>query len=113
MVMMIVGLGDPSGRGLAMSYVKDMKRLGKDPVNRMLSKQEAPSITGTVSDLRKLPHKQVGEMLVKEFNVPAETVETLDRWERIGVLRELSNQACVAGQANVRLCIMRWPSLSV
>lgn len=96
------GLGDPSGCGLAMSFVKDMKRLGKDPVNRMLSKQEAPSITGTVSDLRKLPHKQVGEMLVKEFNVDRETVDTLDRWERIGVLRELSNQACVAGQANVR-----------
>jgi acetate kinase len=57
---MHVGLGDPSGKGLAMSYLKNMKRLGKDPVNRMLGKQEgAASIMGTTSDLRKLPNKQV------------------------------------------------------
>ena len=45
---------------------------------------------------------QVGEILRKEFNMDAATVEGLDRWERIGVLRELSNQACMSGTANVR-----------
>ena len=53
-------MGDPSGRGLAMSFLKNMKRLGKDPVNRILGKQDgAASIMGTNSDLRKLPNKQV------------------------------------------------------
>ena len=53
------GMGDPSGQGLAMSYLKNMKRLGKDPVNRILGKQDgAAAIMGTASDLRKLPNKQ-------------------------------------------------------
>lgn len=34
------GMGDPSGKGIAMSYLKNMKRLGKDPVNRILGKQD-------------------------------------------------------------------------
>ena len=52
-------MGDPSGQGLAMSYLKNMKRLGKDPVNRILGKQDgAAAIMGTASDLRKLPNKQ-------------------------------------------------------
>lgn len=44
----------------------------------------------------------MGEILRKDFNMDAATVEGLDRWERIGVLRELSNQACMSGTANVR-----------
>jgi hypothetical protein len=100
-------LGDPSGRGLALSYLKNMKRLGKDPVNRMLGKQDAASIMGTTSDLRKLPNKEVGEILKKQFNMDAATIGGLDRWERIGVLRELSNQACMSGTANVRLPVAR------
>jgi hypothetical protein len=91
------GIGDPSGKGLAMSYLKNMKRLGKDPVNRLLSKQEAAQITGTTADLRKLPNKDAGDLLRTKYGVPEETIERLDRWERIGVLRELATQAVKKG----------------
>ena len=41
------GMGDPSGRGIALSYVKNMRRRGVDPVNRLLPKHESAAITGT------------------------------------------------------------------
>ena len=92
------GLGDPSGCGLAMSYLRSPKRIGRDPIRRILTKQQATAnITGTTADLRKLSNTEVGNLLKEKFNFDDATIKTLRRWERIGVLRELSNQAAEKG----------------
>jgi Protein of unknown function (DUF3591) len=93
------GLGDPSGCGMAMSYLKNMKRMGRDPVNRLLGKADAAAITGTGADLRKLHNKEAGDLLREKFQVDQETIDKLDRWERIGVLRHLSTEALAKGVA--------------
>ena len=96
---LFAGLGDPSGTGLAISYLKNMKRMGKDPVNRLLGKPEAAAITGTGADLRKLHNKEAGRLLKEKFQVDQETIDNLNRWERIGVLRHLSTEAVAKGIA--------------
>jgi hypothetical protein len=98
-VLIVAGLGDPSGTGIACSFLKNMKRMGKDPVNRLLGKPEAAAITGTGADLRKLQHKEAGKLLREKFQVDQETIDNLNRWERIGVLRHLSTEAVAKGIA--------------
>jgi hypothetical protein len=82
-----------------MSYLKNMKRMGKDPVNRLLGKSDAAAITGTGADLRKLHNNEAGKLLKEKFQVDQETIDKLDRWERIGVLRHLSTEALAKGVA--------------
>lgn len=82
---------------MAMSYLKSNKRMGKDPVSRLLGKTDAAAITGTGADLRKLHNKEAGKLLREKFKMEQEMIDKLDRWERIGVLRQLSNEAVAKG----------------
>ena len=90
-------MGDPSGRGIAISYVKNMRRRGLDPVNRLLPKQDAAAITGTQADLRKLGNAEAGKLLVEKFDINRDIVKSLDRWRRIDALRQLSTAALAQG----------------
>lgn len=44
-------------------------------------------MSGTDADLRRLGHKHAGELLMTKFNMSAEEVNALPRWDRIDVIR--------------------------
>lgn len=43
--------------------------------------------SGTDADLRRLGHKRAGELLMAKFNMSADEVNSLPRWDRIDVIR--------------------------
>ena len=56
----------------------------------------ALEITGTEDDLRKLTMKQMGRIL-KSYGMPDKQIQTLKRWDRVHVIRDLSTKAASDG----------------
>ena len=55
-------------------------------------------MTGTAADLRKLTMPQAARIL-KNFGIEDEVILKLERWKRIGLIRELSGAATADGNA--------------
>ena len=105
------GLGDPSGRGEGFSFIRiPQSRIKKadtadastagpsqdvDDSSEKVDKFVA-AVTGTTSDLRKLKMKEAGDVL-HNLGVPREDIKKLRRWDRVGLIRELSTRATAHG----------------
>ncbi|KAJ1696204.1 hypothetical protein LUZ63_004716 [Rhynchospora breviuscula] len=94
----IVGVGDPSGRGLGFSYVKAAP---KAPVpNANLKKKiitaKNTTVTGTDADLRRLSMEAAREILLK-FNISDEQIAKQTRWHRIALIRKISSEQATSG----------------
>lgn len=48
---------------------------------------------GTDADLRRLGHKRAGELLMTKFNMSAEQVAALPRWDRVDAIRRCAYAA--------------------
>jgi hypothetical protein len=56
------------------------------PCHRHAHTRDRPP-PGTDADLRRLPHKRAGELLMTKFGMSAEVVNGLARWDRIDAIR--------------------------
>ncbi|CAI9104104.1 OLC1v1002717C1 [Oldenlandia corymbosa var. corymbosa] len=94
----ITGVGDPSGRGLGFSFVRNTP---KAPMSNAVVKKKAvigkgTTVTGTDADLRRLSMEAAREVLLK-FNVPDEQIDKQTRWHRIAMIRKLSSEQAASG----------------
>eukprot|EP00741_Cyanophora_paradoxa_P015631 tig00020903_g15088.t1 len=105
--MTVTGLGDPSGRGFNVSFIRAPQKAapdkkgkdGKDAKDAKDGKEnEKPKalVTGTDADLRKLSQAEAKRIITKEFGVPEDQVPTA-RWRRIDLIRKLSSEVAAAG----------------
>jgi transcription initiation factor TFIID subunit 1 len=91
-MMKLTGLGDPSGQGEGFSFLRevDSKPLKSIGANDALSEQ-VKKITGTDNDLRKLTMKQMAALL-RHYGMNDKYINTLKRWDRVHVIRDLSTK---------------------
>ena len=87
----ITGLGDPSGRGRAISFVKAQGRGAFGEVSK-----KPTTIAGTKTDLRRLDMGKAAHIL-KTLGVPDEEIKLLTRWNRINLIQRLSTAAAADG----------------
>ncbi|QDZ23535.1 transcription initiation factor TFIID [Chloropicon primus] len=88
----INGLGDPSGRGRCISFVKTHGRgMGVSEGTK-----KPTVIAGTKTDLRRLSMGKAEEIL-KSLGVPKEEIKLLTRWNRINLIQRLSSAAQADG----------------
>lgn len=97
-MMNLTGLGDPSGIGEGFSFLREIdtkpsKSVGAGP---MAHSAQMKKITGTEDDLRKLTMKQMARLLLS-YGMPKKEVDTLKRWDRVHVIRDLSTKAASDG----------------
>lgn len=96
-MMKLTGLGDPSGVGEGFSFLREMdskpsKSVGQQgQLNNQIKK-----ITGTEDDLRKLTMKQMAALL-RSYGMAQKQIDTLKRWDRVHVIRDLSTKAASDG----------------
>ena len=91
----LTGVADPTGRGRGFAYARDARRAVVE-LPPGTSRRDAGSISGTGRDLRRLSMQQAKDILVSLGVTPTE-VDSLARWSRIGLIRELSSAAAVDG----------------
>jgi len=99
--MKLTGIGDPSGRGEAYSFLREEGGRGSKSsaaVDGALNAQ-IKKITGTENDLRKLTMKQMASLL-QSYNVPSKDIEKLKRWDRVHVIRDLSTKNASDGMGD-------------
>ncbi|KAL3943904.1 MAG: hypothetical protein SGBAC_002021 [Bacillariaceae sp.] len=94
-MMKLTGLGDPSGVGEGFSFLRESdlkptKAVGTGQVN------QKDKITGTEDDLRKLTMKQMANIL-RSYGMEQKKIDTLKRWDRVHVIRDLSTKAASDG----------------
>ena len=76
-----------------------VRRLTKPPPPEELRPKVQPgTVTGTAADLRKLTMPQAARIL-RNFGIEDEVILKLERWKRIGLIRELSGAATADGNA--------------
>jgi len=97
-MMKLTGLGDPSGIGEGFSFLREVdtkpsKSASSGPIGQTA---EMKKITGTSDDLRKLTMKQMGRIL-KSYGMASKHIDTLKRWDRVHVIRDLSTKAASDG----------------
>jgi len=95
-MMKLTGLGDPSGMGEGFSFLREAdtkpsKTAGQSALNAQVKK-----ITGTEDDLRKLTMKQMAALL-RSYGMAQKQIDTLKRWDRVHVIRDLSTKAASDG----------------
>ena len=95
--MKLTGLGDPSGIGEGFSFLREAEKSTK-VAGSAVTQQTAQmkKITGTEDDLRKLTMKQMGRIL-RSYGMPQKQIDTLKRWDRVHVIRDLSTKAASDG----------------
>jgi transcription initiation factor TFIID subunit 1 len=96
-MMKLTGLGDPSGLGEGFSFIREAdakpsKAIGPAIVNG----PDLKKITGTEDDLRKLTMKQMAALL-RSYGMAQKQIDTLKRWDRVHVIRDLSTKAASDG----------------
>jgi transcription initiation factor TFIID subunit 1 len=96
-MMKLTGLGDPSGQGEGFSFLReaDSKPVKSIGANDALNEQ-VKKITGTADDLRKLTMKQMAALL-RSYGMAQKQIDTLKRWDRVHVIRDLSTKAASDG----------------
>ena len=96
-MMKLTGLGDPSGIGEGFSFLREADtKPNKAAGGGMGQTAEMKKITGTSDDLRKLTMKQMGRIL-RSYGMAQKYVDTLKRWDRVHVIRDLSTKAASDG----------------
>jgi len=96
-MMKLTGLGDPSGVGEGYSFIREQDtKPSKSVVAGMKQSAEMKKITGTEDDLRKLTMKQMAKILLS-YGMAQKQVNTLKRWDRVHVIRDLSTKAASDG----------------
>ncbi len=96
-MMKLTGLGDPSGIGEGFSFLREADtKQSKSSGGGMGQTAEMKKITGTSDDLRKLTMKQMGRILTS-YGLKQKYVDTLKRWDRVHVIRDLSTKAASDG----------------
>jgi transcription initiation factor TFIID subunit 1 len=94
-MMKLTGLGDPSGRGEGFNFIRETEtKAGKSTGGALNA--DIKKITGTEADLRKMTMKQMAALL-RSYNMPQKKIDTLKRWDRVHVIRELSTRAASDG----------------
>jgi transcription initiation factor TFIID subunit 1 len=89
--MKLTGIGDPSGVSAGFNFMRETDKPNKAaPKNDSKDKKE---ITGTNKDLRKLSMKEMARILLEEYGVKQKDIQTLARWDRVHMIRELSTKA--------------------
>jgi Protein of unknown function (DUF3591) len=94
-MMKLTGLGDPSGIGEGFSFLREADAKPSKNVGGAQT-AEMKKITGTEDDLRKLTMKQMGRIL-KSYGMAQKQIDTLKRWDRVHVIRDLSTKAASDG----------------
>jgi len=77
------------------NYIRRMSK--PDPPEDRRPRREPGTVTGTNADLRKLTMPQA-QRILENFGVEREVILRLERWKRIGLIRELSGAATADGQ---------------
>lgn len=96
-MMKLTGLGDPSGQREGFSFIRESDaKPSKSVGNGMLNNSELKKITGTEDDLRKLTMKQMAALL-RSYGMAQKQIDTLKRWDRVHVIRDLSTKAASDG----------------
>ena len=95
-MMKLTGLGDPSGIGEGFSFLREADTKPNKSAGGMGQTAEMKKITGTSDDLRKLTMKQMGRIL-RSYGMAQKYVDTLKRWDRVHVIRDLSTKAASDG----------------
>ncbi len=95
-MMSLTGLGDPSGLGEGFSFLREVdtkpnKAVGNGALNAQIKKS-----TGTANDLRKLTMTQMAALL-RSYGMAQKQIDTLKRWDRVHVIRDLSTKAASDG----------------
>jgi transcription initiation factor TFIID subunit 1 len=96
-MLQLTGIGDPSGRGEAFSYLRSSRQKAKRKSNDLQAEQWMRTITGTSEDLRKLTVQEMTRRLI-EMGVSPQQVKQLKRWDLVHLIREHANKAAGAGQ---------------
>lgn len=96
-MMKLTGLGDPSGIGEGYSFIREQDtKPSKSVGGGMKQSAEMKKITGTEDDLRKLTMKQMARIL-RSYGMAQKQIDTLKRWDRVHVIRDLSTKAASDG----------------
>eukprot|EP00934_Nitzschia_sp_Nitz4_P004104 Nitzschia sp. Nitz4//scaffold390_size11914//842//8150//NITZ4_009014-RA/size11914-snap-gene-0.14-mRNA-1//-1//CDS//3329550186//4094//frame0 len=97
-MMKLTGLGDPSGIGEGYSFLREQDSKPSKSVGAGAMQQSAQmkKITGTEDDLRKLTMKQMARIL-RSYGMAQKQIDTLKRWDRVHVIRDLSTKAASDG----------------
>lgn len=106
-MLMLAGVGDPTGRGEGFSFI----RIPQWRAKRKEGESEAAAagggggsgaakavaeVTGTEADLRKLKMREMGDVL-RNLGLADAEIEKLPRWDRVHMIREMSNRATAIG----------------
>jgi transcription initiation factor TFIID subunit 1 len=99
-MMKLTGVGDPSGRGEGFNFVREEAKSNKTTGNTdgALNAQ-IKKITGTDNDLRRLTMKQMASLL-RSYGMDQKKIDTLKRWDRVHVIRDLSTKAASDGMGD-------------
>ena len=95
-MMKLTGLGDPSGQGEGFSFIREADAKPSKSVGNGALNAEIKKITGTEDDLRKLTMKQMAALL-RSYGMAQKQIDTLKRWDRVHVIRDLSTKAASDG----------------
>jgi Protein of unknown function (DUF3591)/Bromodomain len=95
-MMKLTGLGDPSGQGEGFSFLREVDSKPSKSVGNSALNAEIKKITGTDDDLRKLTMKQMAALL-RSYGMGQKQIDTLKRWDRVHVIRDLSTKAASDG----------------
>lgn len=91
--MYLKGYGDPTNGHGGMNFIKlplKISRYESQLFRKAKKGKPNQMVTGTDADLRRLPMVFVHETL-KKFGYTEDTLATLERWDKIELLREISN----------------------
>jgi transcription initiation factor TFIID subunit 1 len=96
-MLQLTGIGDPSGRGEAFSYLRSSRQKAKRKSSDLQAEQWMKQITGTSEDLRKLTVEDMSKRLI-QIGIHPQEVKSLKRWDLVHLIREHANKAVGAGQ---------------
>jgi hypothetical protein len=95
-MLKLTGLGDPSGKGEGFSFLREADSKSSKSVSADALSEQVKKITGTADDLRKLTMKQMASLL-RSYGMAQKQIDTLKRWDRVHVIRDLSTKAASDG----------------
>ena len=100
-MMKLTGIGDPTGQGEGYNFLREIDtkpNKGTGNTDGALNAQ-IKKITGTENDLRKLTMKQMASLL-RSYGMSQKDIDTLKRWDRVHVIRDLSTKAASDGMGD-------------
>lgn len=98
-MLKLTGLGDPSGTREGFSFLREVEKPAKSVGPNPALNNQIKKITGTEDDLRKLTMKQMASLL-RSYGMAQKQIDTLKRWDRVHVIRDLSTKAASDGMGD-------------